>query len=124
MLVCCSAATVVGVSAGSGSSAATFVPGIARTGAASVGAGTDLRSAIASCVQRRTGLRSTRMAVVRETRGTLLVEELHVTLQYFKGVQFKHVPRECNRVADRLCSYVSSVDFEVHVLERLTDDLD
>ncbi|KAK8680925.1 hypothetical protein V6N13_109862 [Hibiscus sabdariffa] len=51
---------------------------------------------------------------------------LHIwdILRNLEGVWFIHVFRECNKVTNRLCTYASSVDFEIHILESPTDELD
>ncbi|KAL4377761.1 hypothetical protein GQ457_02G024330 [Hibiscus cannabinus] len=44
-------------------------------------------------------------------------------LWYLDDFQFTHVQREGTKVMDRLCDFVSSLDFEIHVLEALMDAL-
>ncbi|KAK8636954.1 hypothetical protein V6N13_064387 [Hibiscus sabdariffa] len=51
---------------------------------------------------------------------------LHIwdLLRNLEGVRFIHVRRECNKVANRLCRYASSVDFKIHTIENPTDELE
>ncbi|KAK8580180.1 hypothetical protein V6N12_070464 [Hibiscus sabdariffa] len=41
-----------------------------------------------------------------------------------EDVRFIHVRRNCNKVADRLCRYASSIDVEIHSLENPTIELE
>ncbi|KAL4379655.1 hypothetical protein GQ457_02G010710 [Hibiscus cannabinus] len=52
-----------------------------------------------------------------------ILSDIRDLLWYLDDFQFTHVRREGTKVTDRLCDFVSSLDFEIHVLEALMDAL-